>query len=221
MARFTPRDSLFVGGLVLLLPLALRADAVTPYVGYTRPGAPNDRRDDGKIVLVSSDAKLRPDAIGGTVYYLVLERKGDDKNDPWGSGLGDLASRFKRGVDSRGVTAAELDREAKYLYLFQVINDRGTDLSIQNATVKLQADLKKLAITSWGSFHGAGFALKRTAAVGRAAVLPASASNRDGNEPGEWFYRSPSPAVPASANYALGRIPTRGDMPPKPGGGVA
>ena len=76
---------------------------------------------------------MRKTALGGTVYFTVLERKGTDKNDPWGGGLGDLAGKFRRGVDFAGASSPVLDTAAKYLYLYQVINDRGTALPIQSA----------------------------------------------------------------------------------------
>jgi hypothetical protein len=215
------------GALALLLAVcAARADSLPSYTGYTRPGAPGDTREGDKIVLVSGDATRRKEAVGGTIYYIVLQRKGDSKTDPWNSGIPDLASRFKRGADAGGTTSSDLDLQAEYLYLFQVINDRGTDLPIQGIAVKLHSDLKKDALSSWGNFHGMGFVLERAAGRPRSGCAPGGSPTRRA-WPGSGCGRttrpschrrgtSPTPAgwTPAPAPPpAPARSPRRGSCP--------
>ena len=69
----------------------------------------------------------------------------------------DLDKQFRPGVDSGGNPSPGLDREAKYLYLYQTVNDRGTTLPIQSTSIRLLVDLKRKEITSWGYFSGRGF----------------------------------------------------------------
>src|SRR5262245_48871786 len=204
--------------LVLLLPSLARGQALAPYTGFTRPGTPNDTRKDGKIVYVADDPDERKNAVGGTVYFLVLERKGDDKDDPWGTGVKDLANRFRRGVDAGGTASPSLDMQAKYLYLFQVVNDRRTEAPIQGSGIHLQVDLKDKPLTSWGSFPAAGFGMSRGMDDDKPGgpILPVSSGFKDGS-PSEIIYRSPSPATPATRPYYVGVA----EKPTRPGKGVA
>ena len=234
MHRLTPRGQghalaqaaclAALAGLLVLLPgpSAARADSLPRFTGYTRPGAPDDKREDGKVIPVASDAKARKTAIGGTVYFMVLERKGDNKGDPWGGGLTDLAGKFRRGVDFSGATSPALDTNAKYLYLYQVVNDRGTALAIQSASVELLVDLKKKGgITSWGWFSGVGFGLPPAKERPRSSVLPVSSNYRDLSG-GDRTYVSPSPGVPSARTYRLTSVETQKTARTNKGqGGVA
>src|SRR5438046_2188307 len=72
-----------------------------PRTGFTRPGVPNDTRGpEGQVVLVSTDVEASKRAVGGTVYFMVLERKDGNSDTPWGGGVKDLVERFRRGVDA-------------------------------------------------------------------------------------------------------------------------
>ena len=195
--------------------------AQVPRTGFTRPGVPNDSRGPGgQVVLVSTDVEASKRAVGGTVYFMVLERKDGDTDTPWGGGVKDLVERFRRGVDAGGASSPGLDTGARYLYLYQTVNDRGTDLPVQSTTIQLLPDLKKREITSWGSFTGVGFALPARAG-GRDGILPVSTTIKDAGE-AEPIYRSPAPAVPATRPYRLSVLPTRrGPFSEQPGGGVA
>src|SRR4051794_29719394 len=62
--------------------------ARVPRTGFTRPGVPNDTRGpEGQVVLVSTDVEASKRAVGGTVYFMVLERKDGDSDTPWGGGV--------------------------------------------------------------------------------------------------------------------------------------
>jgi hypothetical protein len=226
-----PRAVLLAGLLALVTaPSLLWADGLPGFTGYTRPGAPDDRVEEGKVIPVSTDAQARKTAVGATVYFMVLERKSGDRNNPWDASVKDLMTRFHRGVDSRGTSSPSLDTSAKYLYLYQVVNDRGTDRDIRSASVKLLAGASSTtedgrprepderpfpetvpgpkAITSWGSFSGTGFALPKAAGPARGEVLPVSAGFRDVPDSGA-VYRSPAPPVSSGRGYQLREVPTR------------
>src|SRR5262245_19920250 len=225
MRTIAPRRGVWsvLAGLLAVAPApATRADPVTAYTGFTRPGTPNDsRKPDGQVVLVSTDADASKRAVGGTVYFMVLERKDGDKDGAWGSGIKDLPEHFRRGVDSGGSPSPGLDTGARYLYLYQTVNDRGTDLPVQSAAIELLGDPKKKEVTSWGSFAGLGFALSSGKEGRKEDIEPVSSSTRDAAE-SEPAYRSPAPAVPARRSYRLSLLPTRrGPFSDQPGDGVA
>src|SRR4051794_12844964 len=100
--RFAPRALALLVGVctVALVPAggasaqAVRGDAPpdsltqVPRTGFTRPGAPNDSRGAlGQVVLVSTDVEASKRAVGGTVYFMVLERSDSDSDTPWGGGV--------------------------------------------------------------------------------------------------------------------------------------
>jgi hypothetical protein len=163
--------------------------------GYTRPGSPSDDTNpDGSIKSIAFQ-QLKSRIIGGTVYFAVFDRfAGRDRPeeaygavpgpqttyaDTWATGLNGLDGRFVPGKSKvRGVVSPRLDTKARYLYLYQVVNDRGTVEPSKDGTVKwvvANADRKAAPIqdvasftlklmvdprfiTSWGHFRGAGFA---------------------------------------------------------------
>jgi hypothetical protein len=159
--------------------------------GYTRPGNPSDDADDGTIKPAAwQEAKGR--VLGGTVYFAVYDRFGGrdrpeeadgaapaaQRGDTWRTGLADVDDRFVPGQSrTQSGGSPRLDVRARYLYLYQIVNDRGTMLpgekgivvaalaaaeqvvkaqDLASFTVKLSPD--PMAITSWGHFRGAGFA---------------------------------------------------------------
>jgi len=134
---------------------------------------------------------------------MVFEREGRSADDPWGTGGPQFASRFRPGIDFNGGASPSLDTQAKYLYLYQVVNHQRTDPTIESASIKLLADLSD--ITSWGYFQGLGLATEEDT-----GLRPLSANHKlDPNT-----YSSPAPAVPISKPLRLATIPTtRGEEP--------
>jgi hypothetical protein len=205
---------LFCAWVALLVGLGLASgqEEAPRFSGYTRPGWPNDKREGGTIKLVANDPNERATAIGGTVYFVVLERRGA-AGDSWGSGLDKFDAAFRPGIDFNGASSPALDAGARYLYLYQVVNDRETDSSIQNVSIKLTAALEE--VTSWGHFHGVGFGVPK--AEGKAdKIRPVSFNNVLGPAKDDRLYQSPAEAVTAPQALHLIRVPTkRGEEAPK------
>ena len=172
----------FLGGLAILLS-ALDAKAqgdakakASPRrhsivrAGFTRPGNPPDvRLPNGNVRYVAWDPANREDVIGGTVYWMVLEQTGSD-TDSWGTGIARFNDAFREGKDFQNRFSPALDVNARYLYLYQVVNDRGLDplpvkpaanteiptRPIARTSLRLLVDPRE--ITSWGYFKDLGFA---------------------------------------------------------------
>ncbi len=157
--------------------------------GYTRPGNPEDRyTPDGKLKEVSfSDPKMAKFKImGGTVYFVVFKNTGLVEGDTFNTGLTNFDSRFETGRSFRDTMSPGIDRKAKYLYLYQVVNDRSLDARVTQVAGPVGKDgivnplfdpnakkipatediasfsLKLLVdpryITSWGHFRDSAFA---------------------------------------------------------------
>lgn len=196
------RSLLFLPTVLLLTALPAAAQDSARYAGYTRPGMPGDSPLQNEVAPAVHDPELRKQSFGGTVYYIVLELK-SAAGDAWGSGLADFNSRFQAGIDFGGSVSPELDTAAKYLYLYQIVNDRGTEGLIESASVKLLVDQK--AITSWGYFHGVGLATD-AGATARPPVQPVSYSHVLGTDR---LYLKRAPAVPVGQRYRVVRVPTK------------
>jgi hypothetical protein len=141
--------------------------------GYTRPGAPNDSYRNGKLVSrVLEPKKVGERIIGATVYFAVYERPSFDvEGDIYGTGITGFDTKFHEGRATNGLYSPAYDTKARYLYLYQVVNDRGLDPSptgislamdkelltedIMTTTVNLQVGPE--ALTSWGYFEDTGF----------------------------------------------------------------
>jgi len=140
-------------------------------IGYTRPGAPEDKlNQDGSVRAAAWDPLVKGKLIGGTVYYLVLQRTGDE-GDTWGTGIYNFNERFVEGKNFKNKFSPALDAQAKYLYLYQIVNDRGLDpvpggvkfaagedlnvVPIAGSALRIVVDPRY--ITSWGHFKGTGF----------------------------------------------------------------
>ena len=137
--------------------------------GYSRPGSPADPTVNGKIVQLAlkGDPKLK--VIGGTVYFAVFERTGAP-GDPWGLGT-DLSKFFMPGKDGKDVVSPLLESKSRYLYLYQIVNDRGMEPQgvvfaapadpksepIGGFDLRLPVDTKY--ITSWGYFEKTGMSV--------------------------------------------------------------
>lgn len=101
----------------------------------------------------------RPQAsqgVGSTINFAVLERTGGVPGDTWATGLGDFDSRFVRGIDYEDLMSPRLDRGAKYLYLYQTVNNGEYGLPVEHSSIRLLVDPRYL--TSWGYFEDAGLA---------------------------------------------------------------
>src|SRR5262249_37304023 len=85
--------------------------------------------------------------LGGTIYFSVLDRREGTKGDAWGTGIRDFDTWFVAGLDSPNRT---LDTSARYLYLYQIVNDSKRDGVVQDMTIRLLVD--PASITSWGHF---------------------------------------------------------------------
>jgi hypothetical protein len=142
-------------------------------LGYTRPGYPDDQPRGGKVVpLAFTDYEGR--ILGGTIYFMVLERTSPpnerEPGDTWGSGLANLGSRFVPGRGFDGSISPALDTGARYLYLYQLVNDRGLTprdgVAFAGYNAVRADDLASFGlrllicpcyITSWGHFQGTAF----------------------------------------------------------------
>jgi hypothetical protein len=124
--------------------------------------------------------------LGATIYYAVFKNMGED-GDTFGTGMEDFDRRFDAGRNFDDHHSPRFDNKAKYLYLYQIVNDRfltpratkvkGEDKqgkvhnplfdpemkgdAIPPADPIQQFALKLLVdprfITSWGHFRDAGF----------------------------------------------------------------
>jgi hypothetical protein len=201
-----------------LLPAASRASELADFTGFTRPGSPGDTVSGDKVVPAATDAESRRTALGGTVYFTVLERSGNASDDPWGTGLPDFVKSFRPGVDFSGKSSNALDTGAKYLYLYQVVNDRHTAVPIQSAAVKLLVELQDLS--SWGAFEGVGFATSAPAKgdKDRPRIRPVSFSNIVAASALEKAYMQEAPPVVSGPQLRLVPVPTeRGAAAPPKG----
>jgi hypothetical protein len=154
-------------------------------LGYTRPSNVDDKVKGDKVIPVAfTDHKGK--IIAGTVYFTVLERAdrvrdrdrdrdadgdrdGLDPGDTWGTGLSSFDSHFVAGRNFEGGVSPRLDTRARYIYLYQLVNDPGLDPheikpasydsvraeDVSSFALKLLVDPRY--ITSWGHFQGSGF----------------------------------------------------------------
>lgn len=138
--------------------------------GYTRPGNPSDGMNkDGSVKPLSASGEFN--GIGGTVYFAVLKLT-EDQGDAFGTGVANFDKSFVPGSTEAGKASPSLDTKAKYLYLYQIVNDRGLDpVEIKSAGAEKELGTQPIigagvplgvqpsAITSWGHFSGQGFVL--------------------------------------------------------------
>jgi hypothetical protein len=136
--------------VALILVCQAPAGPLIEYTGYTRPANVElkDSKPLPKVVPIQP-GKRKSKEIGGTIYFMVLDRAKGTDTDPWGTGLKDFSTRF---LASRDTPNGKLDTRARYLYLYQVVNDSGADGYVYRASVRLLIDPR--LITSWGHFRG-------------------------------------------------------------------
>jgi len=140
--------------------------------GYTRPGSPEDRiNKKGKVIPAFLDPERDPaeSVIGGTVYFAVFRLTGGEGEID--GELTAMPSAFVKGRNFENSYSPEFDRRAKYLYLYQVVNDRGLDPNADNivfagdnnidvSTISdfgLRIIVDPRYITSWGHFRDLTF----------------------------------------------------------------
>ncbi|MCI0641265.1 MAG: hypothetical protein L0Y72_00960 [Gemmataceae bacterium] len=171
--------------------------------GYTRPGNPQDRvTKDGKIIPVVADPEYQGPIIGSTVYFAVFSNPLLEETQGYNLDVAHIVSNFVEGRSMENTVSPELDRKGKYLYLYQIVNDRGLDppkdgirpavegdietAEINHFALKLVVDPRY--ITSWGYFRnvtfssnvqdkGAGKGGVVGAAEGKPAILPMAFSS--------------------------------------------
>src|ERR1051325_4728458 len=108
------------------------AGLMTEWSAVGRLGSPQDRlTKEGQLTPVGYsdvEAVKKIPIMGGTVYCTVFKNSGDlDKGDAFATGMKDFESAFREGYGYKGNLSPRLDRKAKYLYLYQVVSDRGFD----------------------------------------------------------------------------------------------
>ncbi|MFO0877256.1 MAG: hypothetical protein U0840_07760 [Gemmataceae bacterium] len=206
---------LLVGLAVLLIGRTNAAAPLSDYTGYTRIGfPPADDRIDPKIAPAAGpDAR----ALGVTVYYMVLDRKvSNGKNGPgdiFGTGIANFDSSFVAGKNS---DRDRIDTEARYLYLYQVVNDSNREAAVKSASVQLIIDPR--LITSWGFFsHRKKTDKGQVVRQGISFLAPAGEGARgavEGIRPvstdfpavTDRRYRSPAPPITAQRPFGFAAI---------------
>jgi hypothetical protein len=147
--------------------------------GYTRPGWPDDRMEADREIILSRQEGFKGRIMGGTVYFAVFERNEfNPDGDKYGTGVSGLDDNFVEGRSTTGRYSPAFEgKGAKYLYVYQVVNDRGQDphpiLTTKNAdgsypeirtddifslTLRLLCD--PADISSWGYFKNLSFAAR-------------------------------------------------------------
>jgi len=197
------------GALAPLTPSTVRAEGLQRYTGYANPGTPSDVvKPNGDIISAADE----PKAFGGSVYFMVLDRGEGRGNDSWGSKIKDFDLQYKNGVDDALKPSPGLDKRARYLYLYQIINDRGSKSPIHEATIRLVID--PALITSWGYFarskednkavaQGIGFTTDADGKI-KGGVIPISTENPVG--PVKRAFVQDAPRVSAPHPYGLSAI---------------
>jgi hypothetical protein len=217
LGRSAVKGAILAGlaGLVLaLVPAPAQAEGLRKFTGYTRPGNPTGREGGPEARPVALDPTSPNTPMGATVYFRVFELS-DDSADPWGTGIPNIEREFVPGQASRGRGSDKLDTTARYLYLYQVINDSGRPAQLKSTAIRLLVPTH--LITSWGHFarkeagatRGVGFSMDFDVRTpkdpqGRNMILPVSTEH-----PGvsDRVYRDPAPFFNApSGRYGVSPI---------------
>ncbi|HEX3314906.1 MAG TPA: hypothetical protein VHR72_08455, partial [Gemmataceae bacterium] len=169
-------------GVALSFGQSFAQEATSRWIkaGFARPAA--EGKADGA------------DGLGGTIYYAVYQlQTGKEKsNDPYNTGFADLTQHFVAGSGlSRSPANLVPESMPKYLYLYQVVNDKGLDKVSKDGvrfasnqeigardigSLLLRLPVEARSIASWGYFRGTGFVLnaldRGAAGQARPAALP-------------------------------------------------
>lgn len=183
------------------------------YTGFTRIGyTPADRKLDVKLAALDKQAK----ELQATVYFMVYDRKLANvktgklgtTGDIFGTDIPNFDTNF---IVAKGSERKNLDTNARYLYLYQVVNDGKTDAIVTSATVRLIVESKH--ITSWGYFadkfkemdkansRGLGFAGFDTKDGDKIKLL-----STDFRPDTDVTYSNPAPPVKAKNPWAVQNI---------------
>jgi hypothetical protein len=204
------RAAMFLAALgsVMALGIATRADQLPDFTGYTRPGYPEGKAapKENKVVFAAFDGKEQRAVLGGTVYFTVIDMRSGDPADPWSRVAAEMARDFVPGRGGDGMASPEFDGGARYLYLYQTVNDMpNAEDAVRSSSVYLiDAEL----LTSWGYFASHGFAAEVEDKTGKSVIRPLSSdfvldtSNR--------VYRRWDSEHITDTGYAIGKYPSRG-----------
>jgi hypothetical protein len=196
---------------VIVLSIAavpVRADGIPAFTGYTRLGTPPDRIEAGGKILLAVDDKDGRLGIGGTVYFMVFDRASQTvQGDTWATGWKDFDAAFRPGRGSDQDVSPVLDVSARYIYLYQIVNDRKTQGVIGGCSVQSLVDPR--GVTSWGYFSGVGFAAETVGKDGKsAAPRPVSAMDASVSEkPAERLYVNPANAMESVRAFRMMGVP--------------
>ena len=179
-----------LGSLVaLLVAVPVRADVLRDFTGYTRPGVPAGkvvREKADKVRFVADQGEVKGPQFGGSVCFMVIDLHHRDDDELYNSVVRDMLKAFKPGEDGAGRASPDFDRGARYLYLYQMVNDMpGAETGVRSSSVFL---IDPALVTSWGHFVGHGFTLAETE-KGKRVIRPVSSAYVV--EPGQWLYRNP------------------------------
>ena len=180
-------------GILSVVALALsglgqESAATKPrFAGYVRPGDPSD-----EVLAKSKDFAGK--IIGATIYVGIYDRLADTgAGDTFGTGMTGFDDKFTVGAGSK-----VLDKTAKCLYLYQIVNDRGmADLEVPGLKQKTE-DVASFRIklppnadiTSWGYFTKTGFRAgvkdkKSPMAISAAAAIESQLTNKTFGKPAD------------------------------------
>jgi hypothetical protein len=99
--------------------------------GYTRPGSPDDKfNSEGELIRqlgFEGEGVKKFKIMGGTVYFAVFKNTGLVEGDSFGTGMANFDGKFEAGRSFKDSMSPRYDKTAKYLYLYQVVNDRNLD----------------------------------------------------------------------------------------------
>ena len=215
----------FALGLVALTGLfvtaTVNAGPREDFTGYTRIGSPPT---EGKKTAEYKAVAAYPEALGATVYYMVFDQQTgkviNASGDVFGTNFGRFDKTLVAGLNS---DRPNLDTKARYLYLYQIVNDSGLQAGVKDITIRLLVPIDR--ITSWGHFvdreknvktglierRGLGFttsvAVKegKGGAVEKSAIRPVSTDFQGVNTPDE-AYTLPGTPHQAPQTYGVTTI---------------
>jgi len=99
--------------------------------GYTRPGNPDDKFGaEGELIRrlgFEGEGVKKFKIMGGTVYFAVFKNTGLVEGDTFGTGMASFDAKFEAGRSFQDSMSPRYDKNAKYLYLYQIVNDRNLD----------------------------------------------------------------------------------------------
>ena len=88
--------------------------------------------------------------IDGTLNVAVFQRQSND-GDIWGTGFSGLPGELSKGSGVAGAGSPALDTSARYLYVYQLLNDGVSLQTIGSVGITVKN------ATSWGAFNALGF----------------------------------------------------------------